>query len=269
MQTKTMSLLCALFMAGLTVFAATDVTLAQAPLSPADPQPPQTTCTMKGLLGSSVTVVAGPDGTPFPETLPCPAGFGNGQCKKWRYKWTFTNMQGLSAGVSVDSDIAVLAADPTNAQVAPLIPFFGEGERFIKFPLAKVTSFTGAVWTGPDVGIGTLTAGFVGTKGIGHCRIAGADNPVFIPEPNQAVNKQVVSLAEDCVITRTIDVAGRTISLSVTSGSCEAEGLKTLGLVGHQGAVFISGETQITTEGSTRYCWPSATTGKMTCVIKP
>jgi hypothetical protein len=283
MQARTiMSLLCAALIGGLTVFAATEVKAA-APLSlAATPQPPPRECTRPGFLGSSVKIQAGPDllGTgladQFPKTVACPTGPDafpgfDGQCKEWVYRWTFTNMLGLAAGVSVDSDVTVLKATPT-AQVAPLLPFFGEGERFIKFNLPKVTTFTGSYLTGPDVGPGTLTAGFLGSKGIGHCRLAGADNPIFIPEPNQAVNTNVVSLAGPCTVTRTIDVAGRTISLVVTGPTgCEptVPPLKTLGLDGHAGALFVNGETQITVEGSTLYCWPSTFVGKMSCMKIP
>lgn len=282
MQTTKLVLPSAVLVAGLTVFAATAVTAAE-PLSPAALQPPPRECTLKGFWGGSVKIQAGPDlntsgglAAAFPLSDDCPGEFGPGLCKKWVYRWIFTDMQGTAAAVSIDSDIAVLTANPA-AQVVPILPFFGKGERFIKFDLPKVTTFTGTYWTAPDVGPGTLTAGYAGTKGLGHCPLAGADN--LIPEENQAVDQVVQSELRSetgqilCTVERTIDAFGRTGNIVVTSGDCTRIGefqLRTAGTNGQPGAaLFIKGDVQITFGGSHKFCWASTTTGQMTCVQTP
>lgn len=275
MQTRKFVLWGAVLGAALTVVAATAVTAAE-PLSPAALQPPPRECTLQGFSGGSVTIQAGPgpDGSldpQFPLAAPCPAGFGEGLCKKWVYRWIFTNMQGTAAAVSIDSDIAVLAADPA-ARVVPILPFFGKGERFIKFDLPKVTTFTGMYWTAPDVGPGSMTVGYAGSKGVGHCRLIGADN--LVPEQDQAVDKVVEDELRSetgailCTVERTIDASGRTGKIVVKSGEqkCTPIGEFELRTAGNKVAFFVKGGVQITFDGTHKYCWTSTTTGKMTCV---
>lgn len=278
MQRGKLVLLCAVLIANLTVFPAAALTAA-APLSPADPQPAPRECTLKGLLGSSVTIQAGPDpastglAPDFPLTDSCPTGFGPGQCKKWVYRWIGNGMQISEALVAVDSDIAVLTASP-GAQVA--IQLVAEGERFLKFDALKQTTFTGTLWTDLGVGPGTVTAAFIGTKGFGRCNLRGADN--LIPEQNQPVDQVVRSelFSEAgqflCAVDRTVDGFGRTSNIRIVGeGSlCTlVTGLVELRTAGGA-ALFIDGETQITfPSGSHKYCWASTTTGSMTCVQTP
>lgn len=275
MQIRKLLPLCVGLVAGLAVLAVTEVTATE-PLSPAAFQPPPRECTVKGHSGSSIKIQAGPDlnssglAAVFPVTETCPGAFGPAECKKWVYRWTFTNMQGTVAGVTVDKDLSVLAADP-NGQPGSFLPIAGEGERFIRFNLNKATTFTGTVWTPLDAGPGSVTAGAAGSRGLGVCRIAGADN--LVPEHNQAVDQVVRSnlFSETgqfiCSVDRIIDAQKRTVKILPVEGGCnqtEEVELRTAGGT----ALFISGETQITFQGSHKYCFPN-NTGGMTCVRTP
>jgi hypothetical protein len=282
MQT-TKLLISMLMVAGLGAIPASSIGAAD-PLSPAAPQPPARQCEAKMvLLGKTVAAVkieAGPGSLsntlaeefPFSET--CPSGL----CSKWEYRWT-VQTPGVTLErvlISVDSDVTIQSSNSAGATVVKSLPgFFAvdtDGERFIRFP-ASGTSFTASFSTPANAGPGTLTAAFVGKKGalpvFARCAIAGADN--LIPEPKQAVNKEFVSLAGPCTVTRTVDGFERTISMTVTGPTgCEFAGLKKLGLEDGSSAVHISGETQITAVmNPTLYCWPSTTTGKMTCARIP
>ena len=277
MQTRKLLLLSTILLAGLTVFVATEVRAAEPlPLSAAAPQPPPSSCNatmvILGKTLGTVKIEASP-----PLTEPCPSPF-SGLCKKWEYLWT-VQTSGVTldrALISVDSDVTVKTSSPGATVVKSLPGFFAldtDGERFLRFT-ASGTSFMGSYFTPAEAGAGTLTAAFTGKKGaipvFARCAIAGADN--LIPEPNQAVNKEFVSLAGPCTVKRTVDGFGRTATLTVDPqpAGCLDAGLKTLGLENGSGAVHISGETQITAiMNPTLYCWPSTTTGKMTCMKVP
>jgi hypothetical protein len=236
---------------------------------------PPRECTVSLPLGlGSVTIQAGPDDSEsdglaknFPIPDPCPSGVG--QCLQWTYRWIFPGgaLTPVDALVSVDTDITILASDPSGATIPRIIPVTAEGERFLKFN-ATANTFTASYWTPPGVGPGTLTASFVAKKGIipfpGRCALAGADNQ--IANPNLAVTTQVIDQVGDCSIQRTIDAQGCTVGIQVESGDCtvteavlEIDGL---------GPIAVGCGTQITAEGSTRYCYPTAT-GKMRCVNLP
>ena len=281
MQTTKWLLLCMLVVGGLTRFAVTEVSAVEPlPLSAAAPQPPPRTCDatmiVLGKTLGTVRIEAGPGGD-FPVTEPCPAGF-SGLCKKWEYRWTALT-PGLNLNLmlaSVDSDVQINNASPAATIVKSLPGFIvvdTDGERFVKFTAAGTpTTFTGAFWTPATVGTGTLTAAFVGKKGslpvFARCAIAGADN--LVPEAKEAVDKLVVDQAGPCRIERTIDAQKRTAALTTVSNdpnfTCTDVGLKTLGVEGHGGALFINGEAQISVHGSTLTCFTSTFTGKMTCV---
>lgn len=99
--------------------------------------------------------------------------------------------------------------------------------------------------------------------------------PTFDPnapliENFQAVTDQVTTQAGACLVNRVVDLRGRTDEIITEEESDCITSLEQLTLDGQAvTGLFISPNAQITVEGSTLYCWPSTTTGKMTCVRKP
>jgi hypothetical protein len=245
---------------------------------------PPRTCTVSLPLGlGSVKIQAGPDDEEsdglaknFPMLAPCPPGEGLpvGECLKWTYRWIVPSgaLTLLDALVSVDTDITVLASDPSGATISRIIPITVEGERVLTFN-ATANTFTASYWTPPGVGPGTLTAGFVAKKGWGHpagrCALAGADDR--ITGPDLPVTTQVIDQVGDCVIQRTVGARGCTVMIEVVSAppppaECEVKSDLDLTIDGVLSSAIGCG-TQVTdTGGSKRYCYPTPT-GKMTCII--
>lgn len=247
--------------------------------------PRECTVSLPSGLGS-VTIQAGPDAESddlaenFPIPDPCPPGMGLpvGQCLKWTYRWMFPRgaVMPLEALVSVDTDITILASNPSGATISRIIPVIAEGERVLKFN-ATANTFTASYWTPPGVGPGTLTAGFVAKKGLwplaGRCALAGADDRII--GPDLPVTTQVTDQVGDCVIQRTVGARGCTVKIQVVPPSdpalCMVEPedfVLTISTVGGEPSpsIAIGCGTQVSDlGGSTRYCYPTPT-GKMTCI---
>jgi hypothetical protein len=282
MQTKMTKIFAAALLAALTVLAAGELRAAT-PLSPAS-SPPDRQCTVN-VSGGSVDIQSGPDlstasgllpDTEFPVVENCPPDFAPGLCKKWVYRWIFKSQVGTAAAVSIDRDIAVFKATPT-ATVAPLQPFFGQGERFIRFNVPKTTTFVGTFWTPPEAGTGSATVGFIGTKGTGHCRIAGADNQKFF-EQNEAKDLLVRFRIGACVFegtklgtnTGNEGFTSFAVETSESDPACADAGEKPVNLLSGATATNIGDLTELhSTTNSSLYCYKAATTGKTRCVTVP
>jgi hypothetical protein len=250
--------------------------------------PRECTVSLPSGLGN-VTIQAGPhdehDGLaeifPIPDACPPGVGLPVGQCLKWTYQWIFPRGAAtlVDALVSIDTDITVLASDPSGATISRIIPVIAEGERVLKFN-ATTNTFKASYWTPPGVGPGTLTAGFVAKKGFwplaGRCALAGADDR--ITGPDLPVTTQVIDQVGDCLIQRTIGARGCTVKILVVEQPsdpedsedpevCTVEENLDLMIAGStKPSIAIGCGTQITdTGGSKRYCYPTPT-GKMTCI---
>jgi hypothetical protein len=274
MQTKSRLLLCLIAIICFMGLAASRVTATEQPLSPAATQPPPRECTINAPLGVSVRIVAGPDvsGNPtgnFPLTDTCPGDFGTGGlCKKWGYKWTISGSGSptfLNGAVSVDSDIPVLAAPGgTITNILNAISV-GEGERFVKFS-GSGTSFSKTLWTTLDAEPGTLTAAFLGKKGIlplaGRCPLAGADRPSAV-SPDAATLVAAVEQAGICNVQVFRDPAGKIVRIelegdSAVSCNIAAQGDPITDLQINGKPVKFIAEGKSTSGTGTCYSWYSA-----------
>jgi hypothetical protein len=152
------------------------------PLSLGVAAPPRD-CTINPISGVSVLIEAGPGAGEFPLPDTCEGGE---PCLRWDYRWTVSwtgdkPVSLLDAVVSVDSDITVLKATPP-VRVSKVLGIvnLGEGERFLDFTVPGLSVFPASYWTPLNASPGTLTAGFVGKKGllplVGRCQLAGANN---------------------------------------------------------------------------------------------
>jgi hypothetical protein len=217
--------------------------------------------------------VAGPDtsGNPtgnFPLTEFCPSDFGTGGlCKKWEYKWTISGSGSptfLNGAISVDSDIAVLAA--LGGSVTNILNTIsvGEGERFVKFT-GSGTSFSKTLWTTLDAEPGTLTAAFLGKKGIlplaGRCALAGADRPPAF-SPDAATLVASAEQAGVCQVDVFRDPAGKIVRIELNESShadCNiaAQGDPITELVINGKPVKFIAEGKSTSGTGTCYSWYS------------
>lgn len=238
------------------------------PLSPGVTPPRE--CSIKVWDDLYVKVEAGPaEGSGLSDIFPMPATCQDGPCLQWQYRWTFpSGVTPLEALVSVDSDITVLVTNPS-AEISKIIPITAEGERFLKYR-TSVSSFIGSYYTPPNVTAGSLTAGYVGKKGIfpvaGKCSIAGADNVVI--QQNQAVADEQTYKLEGCTVAFKVASDNKVIPNTIrivepSDGTCTLSETYEPITVDGTPIIFV-GAVQFTQEGSCKYCWTN-TFGGSTC----
>lgn len=279
--------LCSLALAAVAVGL---LLLTPAPADAQSPATPPLTCTIQ--IGSSnfVDVEAGPGGSPFPESVSCPAGAASaglsGECLKWRYKYTHRSEGTLAlAAVTVDSDIQGVAAAAGDSESFASAQVFNAGAgdpsnalgvfarnvfdvRAVRFSQTGATVL-GTVYTPVNVGPGTVTAGAKVGNVLGFCPIAGASNVVALGTGKIAVTSMIIDQAGKCTIARTVDAAGCTTNIESLTEGCEVTE-ETPALVGKPGEPFTgsSCSTQVTFGTGTRYCYTS-TFGRLTCINSP
>jgi hypothetical protein len=245
---------------------ATQVT-ATGPLSPAAQQPPPRECTVtKEVFKEKVTVriVAGPgpDGEPFPLVVEdCPSFF-TGFCKKWVYRFSLSGSGAVftHGALSVDRDIAVLAAPGgTVSEVLNSISL-GEGERFLKYN-GSGTSFDATYLTPLDAEPGTYTAAFAIKKGflplLGSCALAGADRPPP-SDPDAAVLVAAAEQAGQCIVNIFRGPDGAIVKIELQPGSpCSItqQGTDITSVKINGETVRFIAESKATTGDGTCYSW--------------
>ena len=131
-----------------------------------------------------------------------------------------------------------------------------------------------ATWTSLDVNAGTNL--ITSVQILGANNQTGFDDFTFATtaflEPFEPVSSEVVSQAGNCNVTRILGERDRTDEILTQEGSgCETTGPLGLTLDGQPvTGLFVSPNAQITTVlNPTLFCWPSTTTGKVTCVKGP
>jgi hypothetical protein len=198
--------------------------------------PPPLTCTVSA---NTVRVDAVPDGAGnFPVAAKCPADApGTLNCFKWSYRYTLLgggNNISLSA-VTVDSDVAIVAATSGSPESGGGMKTYNAGESDSAIGLIGNNAFDfrtvrfasqgavvlGHVYTGRDVGIGSVTAvSKVGNQGATTCQIAGADN---IDSDSVGFSPVITSTQIDqfneCRIELVLDAKGCTSDVHVTSSN--------------------------------------------------
>ena len=272
---KTYILLSIVF-AVIVLFAASEVRAGGTtpyPLSPGVAVPPRD-CTIDAGGGVKVHIEAGPaDLSPqFPLAGMCgPTGGPYQPCLRWIYRWTVTgtNASLVEALVSVDSDITVLdAKTPVHISKILGIVNVGEAERFLDFPTSG-TKFVANYSTPANATPGTLTAGFIGKKGllplVGRCQLAGANNVVL--QPNQAVADMQTFQTPGCTVAFSVGPDGKVIpdTIQITAGTDNCTTTETIEPLDIDGIpVVYIGSAQMTLQGSCSYCWVNTSGGK-TC----
>ena len=233
----------------------------------AAPAPVPRFCDATGIGGSSdddryapavnVHIVAGPllgsspDLTrlfPQPAVSPeCPGGMA--ACLRWDYTWIYSVAippTPTYAVVAFDSDINVTGANPSTATSPAVItsvkgdPVSGYGvnkasEIGLRFPSSGQT-FAASFYTGVNVGVGTMTAGFSAGKRKGYCAIAGADNPPTSGNANlsQSHTERVTVLGGKCTYDLEKSPDGCLLSAALVGSpvsdlTCNAPTFKALG----------------------------------------
>jgi hypothetical protein len=198
------------------------------------PQPPPLTCTISS---NSIRVDAVPDAEGnFPVSAQCPGDPPQTlNCFKWSYQYTLLgggNNISLSA-VTVDSDVAIVAATSGNPETGGGMKVYNAGESDSAIGLIGNNAFDfrtvrfasqgavvlGHVYTKRDVAIGSVTAaGKVGNQGATTCRIAGADNidsdsVGFSP----IITSTQIDQFEECRVELVLDVKGCVTDVKVSS----------------------------------------------------
>ena len=252
------------------------------------PPPVPTSCTIN-IGTASISVQTATDFTPsvaFPESVDCPAPL-SGDCLRWRYQFTHNSGGNISlTGATVTSDItgavATTGTPPADSPSGSQVSNPGDGD--IQLGLARnvfdvrVARFASGgptvlanVYTQTNVNMGkTTVAGKIGNA-LGYCAIAGPAN-FAPPGPGKvALTTNVIDVAGQCVISRQVDGAGCTVSISTLPGSPEGCNVSTKDATLDVTGETVSGlscNTQITFGQNSSYCYAS-TFGRLVCVQSP
>jgi hypothetical protein len=165
--------------------------------------------------------------------------------------------------LSVDNDIAVLAAPGGAVSNFLNTISLGEGERFLKYN-GSGTSFNATYWTPLDAEPGTLTAAFAAKKGfiplLGRCALAGADRPPS-SNPDAAVLVAAAEQAGQCVVNIFRGPDGAIVKIELAVGSPSTCTITQQGTditdsvtINGQPVKFIA-ESKATTGTGTCYSW--------------
>ena len=203
---------------GLTVITAAQAqTCDQINGCPAAPPPPFQ-CT----TANSVVVAAIPQGGVFPVPDTCANG---ADCLRWSYSFTQLASQTISvSAITVDSDAVIFKAStgvPPNDTTGGMKIYAngstdssigGLGGLAFDFRTVKFSSgspVVGNIWTGTNVGIGTVTAlAKVGNSGPTTCAIAGPDNIIGTSVGKAPLNTTQIDSFEGCDIQIAVDAKG-------------------------------------------------------------
>jgi hypothetical protein len=246
------------------------------------------TCNITAYHSPTVTIDAGaltndPVGSPtgqFPLPVTCPGvdclGYsGVGNFLRWDYRFTLPTVKNSAAYLTFSTDNDLLATSPVATVSTPGVGKDDIGERIFEAVVVRynISAFpiVASYLTKPGLVPRVASAG---VKSRGFCLIAGAGAPVGEQHQSVPVANVVRTQAGVCTIDRTLDVRGRTISMTLVSPVPDTLNQCPIALVDIKASdntsvdAFISPDSQITFGTNSRYCFASAT-GGMTCVGVP
>ena len=253
------------------------------------PIPLQRTCT----AGTQANVVAGQNANAtaqFPRLVNCPGECPfaviigtstplSGQFFAWEFTWTQIGKSAPSQfGLQVASDVQIEGASPAVASVSP--PGLDDSSlklglndwdsRWLRFNnINASSSLTATYYTKTNLQARPEGAASRSGTTTSTCQLAGAGT--VVTEAFQALNNIVRSQAGVCIVDRTLDARGRTVSMTLVSPVPDTLGQCPIALVDILASdnttldAFISPDAQITFGTNTRYCF-SSSVGGMTCV---